>query len=602
MQTAIFDLESNGLLDTLCCIHSLVVNKESTVLSCTDNSTLYPSIDKGISTLLSSDRVVGHNIIAFDIPAIEKVIGESTASILMDKAVDTLVLSRLIYPEIINQDMTVWRSKLPKDLWGQHSLKAWGYRLGVYKGSFGETSDWSSWSESMQSYCEQDVVVTSKLLEHLEGRNPDARAVWLEMEVQKIMTIQERNGAPFDVAKASSLAAEIKEITDDIKMELQETMPPNITKKHFVPKRDNKKEGYKAGCALTKIKFSAFNPNSRQQIISYLQKHGWNPSSYTDKGNPQVSTEEVKALGSKYPTIKRLGQFLEANKLLSQLATGDKAWLKYVKNGKIHGRVITNGAMTGRATHSQPNLAQVPSPRAFKGKECRELFYAPDGYKIVGADASGLELRMLAHYLYPWDNGAYAKVILEGDIHTHNQESAGLATRDLAKTFIYATLYGAGPLKIGAMLEPEANELRQKALGKAAINKFCAAVPAYTKLKNRVVNTYRTRGYLRGLDGRILKPRGEHSALNTLLQSAGAVVCKWWVVKTWELLHDKGLSDKASPLLWIHDEQQLLVRSEYTEEIGRVMEEAIVQTGMELKINMPLAGEYAVGNSWYDTH
>src|SRR5690606_27698447 len=234
---------------------------------------------------------------------------------------------------------------------------------------------------------------------------------------------------------------------------------------------------------------------------------------------------------------------------ISQLAEGDQAWLKVERNGKIHGSVNPNGAVTGRATHAYPNVAQVPAVRKGKkdgetvilyggeggyGWECRELFTVPDGWSLVGSDASGLELRCLAHFMARYDGGKYGKVLLEGDIRSENQKAAGLHTRDNAKTFIYAFLYGAGDAKIGKIVK------KGPADGKRLKAKFLAKTPALKRLIEAVRNAAK-RGYLIGLDGRQLHVRSAHAALNTLLQSAGALVCKKWLVMVEEELQARGL-------------------------------------------------------------
>ena len=595
---AFFDCETNGLLPLLDTIHSLVVKTEDgAVASCSSNWKV--PISLGIEWLKEADTIIGHNIIGYDCPALVK-LGYPD---LTYKALDTLNLSRLIIPEMLNWDMEHRYKELPKKLYGSHSLKAWGYRLGEYKGDFGETADWETWTPEMQTYCEQDVVVTEKLYNYLMSFKPAKLAVDIEMAVQIAISEQEREGVPFDYNKAMAMKGPIEDKLSQLKTEIQSCVPEHKKYTKFIPKRDNATLGYTKGVEIMKVKSSPFNPNSRQQILAYLkEKYVWVPTKKTKKGNPSLDAEALEDLGRAHPEVEQICRYLEAAKLGSQLFSGDKAWLKYVVNGRIHGRVTTNGALTGRATHSQPNLAQVPSVRAFMGKECRELFYAPEGYKIVGADASGLELRMLAHYLHWYDKGAYAKVILEGDVHTHNQLAAGLATRDEAKTFIYAFLYGCGPQKTGAQVHPEQPEYVQKIKGKAIQASFSHSIIGLRELKSAVSYKFKTTGQLRGIDGRIYKPRGEHSALNTLLQGAGATVCKYWVKKMWELIHSRRLYDYVRPALFVHDEVQLIVRQDRTEEIGELLVEAIRLTGEELNINMPLDGEYKVGRTWYDVH
>jgi DNA polymerase I-like protein with 3'-5' exonuclease and polymerase domains len=280
-------------------------------------------------------------------------------------------------------------------------------------------------------------------------------------------------------------------------------------------------------------------------------------------------------------------------KRLGQLAEGKEAWVKLEKNGRIHGRVNTNGAVTGRCTHSNPNMAQVPAVRAPYGKECRELFTVAKGYKMVGADASGLELRCLAHFMGKWDEGAYAKELLEGDIHTANQKAAGLETRDQAKTFIYAFLYGAGDAKIGTVVgkgQEEGAKLRAN---------FLKKTPALKYLKDAVEKAAK-RGYLLGLDGRKLWIRSEHAALNTLLQSAGALVMKKACCILDKMIKESGFDAKFA--LNVHDEWQIEVKEEVAELVGNLAVQAIRDAGDFFNFRCPLDGEFRVGNNWAETH
>jgi DNA polymerase I-like protein with 3'-5' exonuclease and polymerase domains len=233
----------------------------------------------------------------------------------------------------------------------------------------------------------------------------------------------------------------------------------------------------------------------------------------------------------------------------------------------------------------------VPSVRSPYGGECRELFTAPEGKVLVGCDASGLELRCLAHYLFPWDDGKYAKTILEGDIHTANQKAAGLDTRDQAKTFIYATLYGAGDAKIGSIVGGSSKD------GKRLKANFKKNLPAYSHLVKAVEAKVTSVGSLNGLDGRKLPCRSAHSALNLLLQSAGAVIMKQ------ALVNFVGKAKKDYELhANVHDEVQFSCEAEEADTLGNEFVSAIRQAGDDLNFNCPLDGEYQVGNNWKETH
>ena len=288
------------------------------------------------------------------------------------------------------------------------------------------------------------------------------------------------------------------------------------------------------------------------------------------------------------------------NKRLGQLGNGKQAWLKLEKNGKIHGRVNHMGAVTSRCTHSDPNVAQVPSLNAAFGKECRKLFFAPEGYSLLGADASGLELRCLAHYMNRYDGGKYGKEILEGDIHTANQEAAGLATRSQAKTFIYGFLYGAGNEKIGQIINKGAKE------GGQIKKRFLAKTPALKKLTEALNNKLEQQHgekFINGLDGRRIPIRHPHAALNTLLQSAGAIICKRWYATIESMIRSKNYAiEEVTIVAFVHDEVQIIVKKGLEGVIGEITKAAIKETELFYNFKCPLDSEFQFGAHWADTH
>ena len=268
------------------------------------------------------------------------------------------------------------------------------------------------------------------------------------------------------------------------------------------------------------------------------------------------------------------------------------SWLDALgKDGRVHGRVITNGAVTGRMTHMSPNLAQVPNSGSPYGVECRELWTVEKGYKLVGIDASGLELRMLAHYM---DDDAYTSEVVSGDIHTANQKAAGLETRNQAKTFIYAFLYGAGSAKIGSVVGGNARE------GQKLIDSFLQNTPKLKELRESIAYTVAETGWLQGLDGRKLFVRSPHAALNTWLQGAGAIVMK----KALVILSGKLQRSKVEHKIVanVHDEWQIECPSDKAEFVGRAGVNAIIEAGVHFNLNCPLNGAYNVGDNWKDTH
>ena len=578
-----FDIETDGLLDTVTQAHCLVIIDEY------DNVTKYrPSeVHQGAKRLLEAiregDFICGHNIINFDIPALTKLYSDTfTVPYKLQKnVVDTLVLSRLIYGNIKDSDSGLLRiGKLPGKLYGSHSLKAWGYRLGELKGSYAEetTDAWAQYSEEMLTYCVQDVVVTKKLYEKLMSKNYPQEPITLEHQAQWLMAKQERNGFPFYVFAAQELEVELRSRSSTLDAILRQQVPP-IPDKVFTPKRDNKTKGYFKGVPIQKYK--DFNPNSRQQIEWLIKNHFKylpNNEELFEEGTDRLKIDDItfgylKADPDAPEALRKLAgvfeEYLMITKRLGQLIDGKYGWLKCVKeDGRIHGSVNSCGAVTGRATHAAPNVAQVPSIGSPYGKECRSLFTVPEGWYQAGVDASGLELRCLAHFMYPYDNGAYAHEILNGDIHTANQLAAGLPERNQAKTFIYAFLYGAGDAKIGKIVHGDAKD------GKRLKREFLSKTPAIADLKAAITNalvaeefrgrvTRWKRRYLKGLDGRPLHVRSIHSALNLLLQSAGALICKKWIILLEENLIAQGLDHGKDfqYMAWVHDEVQVACRT-----------------------------------------
>lgn len=449
----IFDIETDGLLDTMTKIHCMSISDGH------HNVTGYrpEEVEDGVKRLWEAvnngEGICGHNIINFDIPAIQKIY--PWFDIPRDKrknVVDTLVLARLVFSNISDSDYGAYRRKeMPGSLIGSHTLKAYGYRLGVYKGTYAEDTEdaWAMFNEDMLKYNKQDVVVTEALYEKELAKHYPEAAIELEHKAQWLMTKQEQNGFPFDVEGAKKLEKTLRDRAAIVSSKIKELAPP-IPDKVFIPKRDNKRLGYKAGVPIQRYK--EFNPGSRQQIEWVIRTHyGYSPQNeelYAEDGRLKIdeTTFHFLAKDEEAPEeIRTLAPLFEEQlmltKRLGQLADGTQAWLKCVKgDGKIHGRVNPNGTVSGRATHSQPNVTQVPHNSSPYGKECRSLFGVPEGWVQAGMDACGLELRCLSHFLYPYDGGAYAHEVVHGDIHTANQKAAGLPTRDSAKTFIYAFL------------------------------------------------------------------------------------------------------------------------------------------------------------------
>lgn len=517
------------------------------------------------------EQVIGHNLVAFDKYQLMRL---WQVEIPLTKCFDTLIVSRLMKP----------------DLPGGHSLEEWGNRLNVRKGDYKAEYlarhpenyyELKEWKEPdlvlMQRYCEQDTRVTARLLKHLEKQLAAQRfvgeCVVLEHQVADIIAEQERNGVLIDQKALTTLYAEVQDEVAKIEKDLVAKFEPTIIQ------------------LKTKQKIQPFNPGSRQQIVDRLIKRGWKPTEKTEKGNVILDEEILKHMD--IPEAKDFLRYFEVTKIQSFLTN----WLdKIGEDGRIHGAVISNGAVTGRMTHSSPNLGQVPSGQTEYGKRCRAVYTVPAGCVMVGIDARGLELRMLAHYM---QDQSYVDSVVHGkredatDVHSVNQKAAGLRTRDQAKTFIYAFLYGAGAEKIGKIVGGSSKD------GKVLIDNFLSSTPTLLALRAKVARMA-TKGSLPGLDGRRLYIRQEHKALNTLLQGAGAIVMKKALVIFKELLTVNQIPHKM--LLNVHDEWQLEVPKQFGEIVGELGVSAIQAAGVALGLRCPLDGEYKVGKNWAETH
>lgn len=572
-----FDIESNGLLNETTKIHCIVLKDIDTGEVHTK-----PVLD-AIDLLEKAELIVGHNIIKFDIPVLRKLHGFVTKAAIFD----TLIATRLVYPDIAGQDFAT--QNFPRDCIGRHSLRAWGYRIGNYKGDY--DGGFTHFTKEMLDYCVQDVEVTYALWLRIQQKGYSEQAMQLEHEVVTAIHQQEQHGFTFNTKKAEELYTLLNTRLYEIKEELQKVFPPKLERTPFTPKVNNKSRGYVKGVRTFKEKIIEFNPASRQHIAERLAElHNWEPSEYTADGKPKMDDAVLSNLP--YPEAKPLAEHFLLEKRIGQLATGKQAWMKCETNGKIHGTCNTNSTVTARASHANPNLAQIPSVIVPYGKECRSLFTVPKGHKLVGIDVSGLEVRMLAHYMARYDDGKYADVVLNGDIHTETQRLAGLDSRDLAKRFYYCFLYGGGVKKIAQVTGKTVHEASK------VKKRFLNNLPALNTLITNVQQAA-ARGYLIGLDKRNVKVRSPHAALNTLLQSGGAIVCKQWLVEFNKAAVEY---DDVQQVVWVHDEIQVECPEELATEIGELAVDAIKRTGEHFNLRLPLTGEYKVGDNWSETH
>lgn len=657
MRLAIMDCESDGLLEQLTKIHCLALRNYVTdeALSFADQPGHRP-IEEGLEILSKAEKIFAHNGIAHDIPALQKVYPGWTYS---GYVFDTLVAARTRWAHIKELDFPLFRrGKIPGELIGTHKLEAWGYRLGFYKKHTGIT-DWSKWTPEIHERCIGDTAIPRRLLMKLKAEGYSEQATAAEMELAWILAAMERGGWPFDIEKAQQLQAMLAGKREQTAQKLRKTFGQFYKKNGPTtsPKKDRRvcigteldakgKERkvmtttFYEGAEYQPLKLVDFNPGSRHHIGDRLTKlYGWEPTEFGEDGKPTIDDGILKGLP--YPPIPDLCEYLLLDKRLGQLSEGKEAWLKCATKDRpeggaitgmhhIHGYINAGGTVTHRASHSHPNVAQVPKVKKPWGTECRGLFTVPPGWSLVGADMSGLELRCLAHYMARWDDMAYGRIILNGkkedktDIHTTNQRTLGLPDEpaegrdtsgyDTGKTWFYAYLYGAGDEKLGSIVAPTLSAEAQKERGRADRKRFEGGLPALgyliDSLKEKLAKTRKASrdniGYIKLIDGRKAFVRHDHAILNTLLQGTGGVICKHWKVESARriisAIGPMGWDKQWSRCGWIHDEVQDGSRPEHADMIARVHIESAEAMTQKFSFRCPLTGEAKVGRDWASTH
>lgn len=682
MRRCVADIETDGLLNELEVLYCASVRDFDTGFN-----NRFRSVKALVHHLATFDEVWFHNGCSFDYPALCKLYPATSQVLPQSKVRDTIVLSRLLFPTLASIDAGKFRRygksyPLPGGLTGSHALGAWGYRLGDYKGDFNpsdylidgtysppkdartrkaEAAIRHTWktvgcSEAMADYCDQDTLVTLKLLKLLLSRPIPKQAEQLEHDIAWLMAQQERNGFYFDVDAASQLYAEAcakrTYVTNDLVKVFGEWYVANgqTDPKRTINYKEKTRGDLTAGAPYTKIKRITFNPGSRKHAARCFKLwYDWEPTEFTDCGDPKIDEDVLDKLP--FPEAKALKEFYDINKLIGQLGDGKNAWLKLEVNGLIHGRVNPNGAGTGRATHSQPNVAQVPkgAPGSY-GHRCRQLFGVPRGWVLLGTDAAGLELRCLGNALAPYDGGAYADLVVHGDIHWHNTLALGLmppgtvrdkhnpeheAARNTSKTWIYAFLYGAGNELLGETVgytEAERDAWREAGAHKKVIanlkrrgervtpvrvchilkgeelrKSFLKAIPAVKAFQKECKAKHEDDKGITGLDGRFIKTRSAHSATNFRLQGDGALVCKLWGVLLDKALREAGLKhgwdgDYAF-CAWVHDEYQIACRTpEIAKQVGEIGRTAMKEVGRIFNFACELDADYDIGKNWSETH
>ena len=619
MSSLVFDIETDGIeAGQVWCV-SMQDTKERDL-----TSYIFPEIDKGLEALGEANTLIGHNIIGYDLPILEKLYGwvpEKETNI-----VDTLVLSRLGNPD---------RGKPPgyTGKGGPHSLEAWGYRLCRAKLSH---EDWSVYSPAMLERNRGDVelnrLTNNQLSIEFEGHDW-SEAIRIEHDVFRIIHKQSEYGVHFNVNAAEDLVRKLDRLIGRIDSEVVPLLPVSFRSRgvavnrpfinsgryskmviDWYPELDGHSTGLVGG-PFTRVAEHRLDIGSIKQVKDYLLDQGWEPTqwNYNDDGirtSPKLTEDS-------YGTIKGdMGEQITNRLLYSHRKNQILGWLKRVReDGRLSARANTCGTPTGRFRHS--NVVNVPKATVYPkghervgelvfsddpeyqkvpfGTEMRSLFNVPIWHRLVGHDADQIELRMLAHYM---GDKKFIQEVLHGDIHTANQIAAGLLTRDQAKTFIYAFIYGAGDAKLGSIVGGDRTD------GADLRAKFLATYPKLDTLIKRAKRAA-GKGYLKGLDGRKLWIRRDDSgrlqrnkALNTLIQGGDAVVMKKSIV----LLDDWTRDLMSNKVLDMHDEGQAEVFFTHAHLYGELACKSIVKAGEHFNLNCPLSASYKVGRNWAETH
>jgi len=546
VRVVVLDIETDAIDATV--IHCVVTLE--------DNDMRVWTSHVGLSNYLEDATVVAHNGLSFDFPVLAKLWG---VRLKFDQMVDTLVLSMLDKPD---------REK-------GHSLKAWGIRLGEHKQEFDE--DFTRYTPKMLEYCKQDVVVCSKVYRVLSDQMKEfsEQSIRDEHRMRIVADRVSKNGFRLNLAKAIELHNKIQIEQDRISAECISMFPPIVEERH----------SEKTGKRL-KDKITEFNPSSRQQIAQRLLELGWKPTDLTPSGKPKVDEKTLQ--NSDLPVAQKLARYF----LLQKRSALLKAWIKASSaESRVHCRYRTLGAVTNRMSCVSPNLQQVPAVRSEYGTECRSLWEAGTGNVLIDTDAAGLELRVLAHYM---NDPKFTKEVLEGDVHTANQQMAGLENRAQAKTFIYALLYGAGDAKIGSVINGSAKD------GAELRERFMANMPSYRRLSEAVMRKGQSQGKLIALDGRVLRVRSAHASLNTLIQGSSAVLMKKWFMYVDYHLRRRKLDAKIVAM--VHDELVLETSEKDVDHAKDCVILSIRQVNKAYKLNCELDCDVQTGNNWSEIH
>lgn len=610
----VFDIETNGLLPELHTLHCIAVapagaTSPKEVSLYHDNSEITPrqgSTQEGLERLTEhvagGGKLAGHNIIGFDVPALTKLHG---VRFLPDDLHDTAVWSRLIYSDRRERDFALnEQGRIEGRYIGQHSLASWGNRLGEPKADY--DGGWANFSQEMADYCRQDVVTNCKLYRVLVTRLPENHQI--ESRFADFCERMGRRGVQLDREAAMRLLRRLEERKMELEGDIQLEFPPMFIKHKPYPNGKPRMVMCKHRGEKCEDKMIPFNPGSRQQLARRLsEKYGWVPRELTAKGNPALHEKALMDVAKAYPIAAKVAEYHIIKARIGVLSDGDQAYFKLCDDDNVlHGRTIHSGTVTGRCAHRSPNTGNICSIRKPYGKEMREIFIPFKGYRQAGFDADGLELRMLANRLAPYDDGAYAHSVHAGkkedgtDVHTMHAEAISEifpVDRDAGKSVTYAFLYGAGNKMLGRLVKGGAK--KGAAVRRALIKK----IDGMELLQDKLSADFK-RGYVTSLLGMRVGIRHEHAVLNSQLQSDGAAVMKLVPLMLEEYLEEAGIRVGVDYISTghIHDEVQGSLRPGLEDTFSNCVEKAFNYTQDFLNIQVPLVGSADFGSSWADTH
>ena len=605
----IFDIEADNFYQQCTTIHCIALVR----IGIDEEPLLFDSsnIHQGLEILSQADTLIGHNIINYDIPVLEKLYSDYKFT---HNVLDTINLSCIRYPLMHNHSLETFGKlygfEKTNPLTGkEYTNEEWKQRKKI------KAEAWNVYTEEMGAYCKQDVRITQLLLWNLQPDTIDKFTIDLSNNFAWIIAQQIRTGCLIDKENLEKLNEQILKDETEAREELVKMLPNFIDYDFKIYKRNNQNKDIKAGDIEVQEIETPFNLNSTQHWIRYLsEKYNYVPPKVRRKGKEEPTTclddEVLETLD--YPEVKHLLRYKTATKIRGMIYSNPNSIYNLLDdNNVIHGSVMTEGTKSGRCSHNNPNLATMPGVRTddngiiygLQGKyahEVRSLFKARPGYKFIGFDAKALEICCLAHYL---NNKEFIKEVEFGDIHTWTQNTTGLRTRKQAKTYMYAQLYGAGLQKLVDNLSDSDKKYTKEDV-KKFIKNFNEKLPELQLLKNHLEQQFNELGGIIGLDRRLLITQNSYSLLNLLLQSTGAVIMKYCLVKLNEQLIKRGLRVGVDYnfLLNVHDEVQAEAKLGLENVYKECVDEAVALTNKDLKLNCRLQIDLKIGDTWAECH